>query len=219
MTDTQRNLGIGLGIVLLAGLGLYWYAQSGSTQETPGSVASTTVGGISASGDYTVGESNVEIPAPDYRAALKFDAATSVEVRAALNSQIEVVRKALNANKADFDSWVRLGAIRKVAGDYAGAAEAWEFVSVISPENAISPNNLCDLYLNFLKQYPKAEVACKKAVATNSKNIDAYVNLYYLYHAYYKQGTGADTAALNEGLKNNPGNSTLLALKAQAQAQ
>lgn len=225
MMTVYRNLAIGVLVVVLAGAGLYYATKGGSRSLTePNDNASTTVrilpdGTIVAPEGYTVEELPTEggasIPAPNYKAALKFDASVSAEVRAALNAQLTSIQSEIAARPHDFTSWIRLGGLRKMAGDYAGAAEIWAYSSKMWPQETVSFSNLGDLYMNFLKDYPKAEANYKQVIALNPKAVDAYANLFFLYRDLYKQGTGADTAIVNQGLAANPGNPTLQSLKAQ----
>lgn len=219
MTDVQRNFLIGIGIVAVLGFGIYALSRPAAAPSgAAGGLATTTTDGVSGTGGYTVNETTTTlVHAPDYRTAIKFAASVSLEVRAALNVQLAEVQQKLDKNKTDLTAWITLGGIYKTGGDYADAAAAWEYVSAVSSTDTITPNNLGDLYMNFLKDYPKAEANYKKSILLSPKNVSTYVNLYYLYHDLYRQGTGADEAILEEGLKANPGDQSLLGLKAQTQ--
>jgi tetratricopeptide (TPR) repeat protein len=112
----------------------------------------------------------------------------------------------------DLATLVRRGNERKAAGDYAGAAQVWEGATEIWVTHPVAYNNLGDLYMNFLKNPQKAEYNYLKVVELDPKSIDAYMNLFYIYRDQLHNQTKAQ-AILDLGLKNNPGNQTLLSLK------
>jgi tetratricopeptide (TPR) repeat protein len=121
----------------------------------------------------------------------------------------------LKQDPSQLKLWLTLGSYRKMAGDYEGARDAWEYVAAAAPSSFVAFNNLGDLYMNFLKNYPKAELNYRKVIAVRPDYIDTYRNLYTLYHYLYKTNTTAAADILKEGLKNNPNNPDLLAIQAQ----
>src|SRR3989344_5597706 len=100
------------------------------------------------------------------------------------------------------------GILKKNAGDYKGAKEAWEHVVKIRPEDHVAYNNLGDLYQHYLKDYPKAEFYLKKTVELKPDYLQGYTNLHDLYRIFYPpdRRAGAEKAAavLLDGIKNNP---------------
>ena len=128
------------------------------------------------------------------------------------------------ASQADTDKEYALlaqGQTKKNAGDYRGAATIWESVALSNTfVSFIAYANLADLYTNFIKDYPQAEVDLKNVISIKPDYIDAYRNLYMLYTVYgYKAGTSAAADILAQGLKANPGNQDLLNMQAQLNAQ
>jgi tetratricopeptide (TPR) repeat protein len=115
----------------------------------------------------------------------------------------------------DPNYWLQLGLTRKEAGNYAGAAQAWQEVTKEEPQNYVAFYDLGDLYQNFEKNYPSAEKNYLTVVQLQPTYIDAYVSLYELYRNEYKVGTSAAADILAEGLKNNPNNAQLLSLQQQ----
>ena len=61
--------------------------------------------------------------------------------------------------------------------------------------------NLADLYQNFLKDYPKAEMDYKKVIAIDPSNTGAYTALAQMYTTVYKQGNGSAEAILKQGIR------------------
>jgi len=96
------------------------------------------------------------------------------------------------------------GILKKNAGDYEGAKEAWEYVVQIRPEDYVAYNNLGDLYHYYLKDYPKAEFYFKKVVELKPDYLQTYTNLHDLYKFLYKEKSDLADDILLEGIKNNP---------------
>ena len=104
----------------------------------------------------------------------------------------------------DPTAWLGQGILKKNAGDYKGAKEAWEHVVKIRPEDHVAYNNLGDLYQHYLKDYPKAEFYLKKTVELKPDYLQGYTNLHDLYRIFYKEKSGLADDILLEGIKNNP---------------
>lgn len=77
--------------------------------------------------------------------------------------------------------WINLGTVRKMAGDYEGAKEAWEYVAAAAPNNTGALSNLADLYANFLKDNAKAESYYEKVISLAPQSTDAYKDLATIY--------------------------------------
>ena len=92
-----------------------------------------------------------------------------------------------------------------MAGDYAGAAAVWTYTAKIYPQDASVQDSLGSLYLDFLKNYPKAEGAYLSAVQNRKDDLNAYRALYSLYADYgYKATTNAGEQILKQGMAANP---------------
>ncbi len=94
----------------------------------------------------------------------------------------------LQKNKTLFNDWVALGNDKKQVGDYYGARDIYIFAGQIRPLNSLSFGNLGDLYMNFLKDYPSAEIAFKRAVVNVGNENSSYIrNLIDLYNFWGKK--------------------------------
>ena len=126
------------------------------------------------------------------------------------------VEPILEADPDDWQSLLRLGAIKKSIGDYQGAEQAWLRVGELRPGNSVSFNNLGDLYANFLKDYPKAEENYK--IALENSRAEAINTTYrrslFEFYLYYNQELDKAEALLLEGLTDQPENLDLLILLA-----
>lgn len=153
---------------------------------------------------------------PSYATPLSFASTVSQEVRQALQSQYDALVVQLAKNTNQMDLWLSLGALRKIAGDYAGAIEDWNFVAADgSSISYIAYGNLADLYSNFVKDYPKAEASYLAAIKLEPTYVDFYRGLYQLYAGVYKQGTSAAEDILKKGIAKNPNSVDLQVMLAQ----
>ena len=170
-------------------------------------LAKLSAGGTIRGDGYTITaahKSSITTPPPDFNKPLVFSADLTADVRAILLSRWQASVVALKKDSHDAETWIGLGALRKIAGDYSGAASAWEYASLLSPKNATSFNNLGDLYMNYLHNYPLAEKNYLTAISNQSTNPAYYSALATMYTSLYKKGTGADEAILLKGIKANP---------------
>ena len=219
MTSIQRNtvLGILIALIILAA-GAYAYKIShrgiaGSTPSAANNTATTTTTNLSSiqvtgsSGDYTIKQLPVTdsgVVAPDYQAPLVFSSSVSADARAELQKEFAAAEATLKTNATDFASWIALGSLRKMAGDYAGAAADWEYASAIYPTNVVSFSNLGDLYENYLKNYPKAVAAYQKEIVNNPADEDSYRTIFGMYTTVYPQAAPAPENILKAGITNVP---------------
>ena len=72
----------------------------------------------------------------------------------------------LAANPRDASGWMRVAYIKRFYGDYAGTADAYEYLNVIAESDALAFYNLAGLYGYYLKQparaVPKYEAALER---------------------------------------------------------
>lgn len=140
--------------------------------------------------------------------SLEMDASAKVS----LQKKIDDLVASLKTDSEQLRLWTQLGGYLKLAGDYMGARDAWEYVAAAAPSNYVAFNNLGDLYMNYLKDFPKAETNYKKVITVKPEYIDSYRNLHTLYTYLYKTNTTAAKDILILGLSKNPDNKDLVAL-------
>lgn len=222
ISPTVRVFLITSAIVLIAAGALFYFfdfRNKGAAVSNTSSATTTTTlpdgSTITLPPGATVSEQDVT--PPNYKTPIAFSSDVDASAQTSLNVQFAAAVATLDKTPNNFNAWMSIGVLRKIGGDYSGAAEDWEYVAAALPNNYIAFYDLGDLYVNTLKEYPKAETDFKQAIALKPDYIDAYRSLYTLYHYVYKNDASA-SAILDEGLKNNPGNSDLLALQAQLQA-
>lgn len=174
-------------VIVLAGIGYYFIYNKPASSNVPADANATTSPATTTSSDITAGNLGItatggytvkEIPvtsnapkAPDYTTPIQFSASggLNTEQKAAIEAKAVSLRAQLAKNASDYDAWLALGAVFKTAGDYAGAAKIWGYVSLAWPTDAVAPGNLGDLYMNFIKDYPKADASYLGAIRPESR--------------------------------------------------
>lgn len=223
MQKTLVYFGIGLaGAVLLAGIFIFWQGiipipflpTNNNATSTTASTTSTTIGDVSfmgANGNVElVSIGDVAVPSLDGEIKIASDIPESV--RKQLRTNEEILIQKIKKDPLQLDLWIELGNNRRIAKDYDGAIEAWNYVSKVSPTDYVAFNNLGNIYMSILKDYPKAEVNFKQAIAVRADIVDVYRNLFDLYCYYYKTDTNAARSILELGIKNNPKDTDLKSL-------
>src|SRR3989344_2774113 len=125
-------------------------------------------------------------------------------------SEIVAAGRAVKENPDYFAGWIELGLLKKMIGDYEGAADAWEYAGVTRPQNSISFANLGELYWRYLPDYPRAEKNFLISIMNKPDDIGIYMSLSDLYSYSYAQKRGLADDALLEGLEANPDNTDLI---------
>lgn len=168
----------------------------------------------SADGNYTVhvlsgAESATadSLKAPDATRALIINASANMtaEAKTALQKSYAKTQAVLAKDKDAFNEWIFMGNINFIAGNYQLAREYWEYASARWPSNQSSFNNLGDLYMNYLKDYPKAEKNWLQAIKNKADDPGVYANLFSLYtNTSYKPSNTAAEDILKKGIAANP---------------
>lgn len=177
----------------------------GSATSTSGSPTNRTESGlVTTGGGYGVSLDNtIELPMPpDFRTPVVFSADVGSDVRTIITQRLAALRQKLSGDSYDLAAWTDLGTLHKMAGDYAGAETAWVFITKAAPTHPTAYANLADLYMNFLKDYPKADAMYKKVIALSPDAVDAYISESLLYEGFYKAGGNPETV-LKSGLAAN----------------
>lgn len=183
-------------------------STTSSASTTDMNIAGGTLG-ITGTGGYTVREisAGASAPqAPDYRAPLVFSSSLNLtaEQKSAIEAQATASRATLAKDPSNYTAWLSLGRSFKAAGDYAQAAKIWNYLSLNWPTDAISLENLGDLYMNFIRDYPKADASYLGAIQRDVHQINAYRNLFSLYTNLYTTRASSGEDILKKGIQNNP---------------
>lgn len=112
---------------------------------------------------------------------------TPEERRQALYRAIQKYGAEIKNDPARGD-WVSLGLFKKNIGDYEGAADAWEYASILFPGEDTPLFNLGELYRHYIPDYPKSERFFRAAIAKELANASrAYISLSDLYYYSYTE--------------------------------
>ena len=238
MQNLQRNralFAVALVIIVLIALLVYRNFLQSSLAPGASSTASNAIdflaGGprvsieASGTGKYTIQDVTGKTPAQDVKSSpaafdfgkpIVFSASISPEVRSALNANLTSAQATLRQKPTDFSALVQIGNLHHMGGDDKEAERIYLYVASIYPSSTVPFDNLGSLYLDFLKNYAKAEANFKRAIEINPHDISAYQQLFSLYTTYgYRKDTKTAADLTAQGLKDNPDNQTLLQLKAQ----
>lgn len=165
-------------------------------------------------GEAKVQEVTTNIPPPpDFERPLVFPADTPESVRVAYIRKFQEAQEVLRRDPTDYYGWVAIGVYRKYVSDYRGAEEAWTYAATLYPQSTVPFDNLGSLYMDFVKDYPRAEANYKRAIVNDPHDIHAYQQLFSLYTLYGYKGTDAARTLIERGLIANPDHQTLLQLR------
>ena len=160
MTLSTKNSLIALAAIIVIGLAIFAYADraqapSTTATSTTQSAATTTVGGVTGTGSYTV----TPIPtlvAPDYKAAFNYGPNVTADVKAVAEQHRTYDISLIDKDSLNFNAWMDLATVKKIVGDFHGAEAIWIYATKEWPTSPIAFNNLVDLYTNFLHDSAKA---------------------------------------------------------------
>jgi tetratricopeptide (TPR) repeat protein len=191
----NKNLALFLGtlaVALVAALGIFFVMRQGATMPAS-STGTTTPPASSTTPGYTIEPVPVDtkIPLPNLDRKIQFGASVPADFRAELQAQVNTAVAHLKADPTDAPDWYNLAIFYHEAEDYQGAAEIWQFLTEAAPKDTTAYENLGKLYHLDLKDFPKAEMYFKEAIAVDPGDLSAYVELYQLYLYSYKQNTSA----------------------------
>lgn len=169
----------------------------------------------SADKDYKVelvpAQNPVGMNMPDLDRKIVFAGNTSDEVKGIITKNVEKLAKELKENSDLFQNWIDLGMQLKIAGDYKGARDAWEYAGAIRPQNSLSFRNLGDLYGYYLKDNKKSEENFLKAIKNGPKEIEYYFKTADFYREVMKDPIRA-RAIVEQGIESNPDSKELKSL-------
>jgi hypothetical protein len=215
MNTTNRNVIIGVVVVVIVALIAYGVWQEKRTSEMSGSTATSTTASssgvaitvsptstTSTSGGYTITRvtPGKGVPPPNSAAPLVFTNTTvTAEEQSQMQTQFTQTLAVLKTDSTNYSAWIELGLLREEAGDYAGAAVDWKYVTEIYPTDPTAFADLGDLYATYLKQPAQGIVYYKDAIKNDpTKEETFYQNLAQIY---INEGDTADAkAVLQQGI-------------------
>ena len=161
-------------------------------------------------------QANTYYKQPTYPKQLVFKGTYSASDKKAMQDAYNLAQSYIAKDKYDFNAWISVGTMNLMSGNYTVAETVWQFASQQWPTNHASHNNLGDLYMNYLKDYPKAEKEWLAAIVNKSDDPGPYRNLFSLYtDTSYKPSNTAAEVILKKGIVANPANFELQYLLAE----
>jgi tetratricopeptide (TPR) repeat protein len=215
-TSTTRALAfLVLAIAIVAGGYVYQNSRDAALAVVPNIANATSSAQFSAvaPGQETSGGTTSIIPisaeatfkAPKYPETLSFTGTYSTSDKTALQGAYKQAVDAIAKDRLDFNAWMSLGTINLMAGNIAKAQEIWSYGSTQWPTNVVSHNNLGDLYMNYVRDYAKADAEFKLAIVNKPKDPNPYKNLFTLYsETSYKPTNTAAEDILKQGIAAVP---------------
>ncbi len=120
-----------------------------------------------------------------------------------LYSTLKTHATAVKRNPTYFEGWIQVGMLKKTIGDFEGARDAWEYVSLIEPLNSLSFANLGELYWRYLRDFPKAEENLKTSIKHKPNDFQTYLTLSDLYYYSYQEKADQADKVLLDGIEAN----------------
>ncbi len=118
--------------------------------------------------------------------------------------------EAVNKNPIQAERWTDIGLIKKSFDNYVGSRDAWEYLNVIKPSDAMNHYNLGNLYGFYLSDFKRAEDNFQKAIQLTPTLPDFYLGLAMFYRDAYKEKYGLVDDVLLDGLKNIPSDPNII---------
>jgi len=219
----KQILGIIAVTILAIIVGFYIYndntAQDTAGEESPTATSTETTNNtginIEGDGDYTVEivpvSNNLPKP-PSLGRKIVFSDDTSLESRAVITANMDVLYTKIGENDRDISAWTELATYYKIANDYEGSREALEYVTKIAPNSSLAYRNLGDLYSYYIKDSVKAEKNFLKAIELLPSQVE-----YYSTTADFYRNVLGDTqkaiSIIEQGIVANPNSPDLKTLK------
>lgn len=142
---------------------------------------------------------------PKYPTKLSFKGTFSAAEKAAIQKSYDKSVAALVKDPMDFNAWIDVGTLNMMSGNYALAETVWQFTAKQWPTNYVSHNNLGDLYMNYLRDYTKADAEFLAAIKNKRNDSNPYKNLFTLYsETSYKPTNTAAEDILKQGIAAVP---------------
>jgi tetratricopeptide (TPR) repeat protein len=108
----------------------------------------------------------------------------------------------------DTESWMRVAHIRHFYHDYAGARDAYEYLTIIADELTVPFHNLGGLYGYYLKEPAKAGPKFEAALTRDPVNVSFYTG-FSDFEREVRKDYPASEALLKRGLERVPGDVNL----------
>lgn len=131
-----------------------------------------------------------------------------VETHEKSKRELAALAAALAADPRRGDDWKRVAFIKQFYHDYAGARDAYEYLTLIADADPLPYYNLGTLYGYYLKNQSEALKNFKAALALSPLDVSFRIGLADFYRDVAKDSAAAEQTLL-EGLAKVPGDTNL----------
>ena len=175
------------------------------------SLPSSSPSRASSTSAASLSEAEIKKQMPDLDREIMVKISVSDQTKSTAIQNIKEITARLKKDYNSREDWLTLGIWRKLIGDYEGAEQAWQFVTLIRPDDPVAYNNLGDLYSQDLIDFSKAEKYYLLAIEKSPQTAFYYEKLYEFYRYFLKRNDLAENI-LVQGIKatNEPGLQTIL---------
>ncbi len=120
------------------------------------------------------------------------------------------ILQGIKDHPAETERWIDVGLVKKNFENYTGTRDAWEYLALLNPDNALNHFNLGNLYGYYLHDFPRAEAHYKKAIALSPGIPDFYVALADFYRDAYQAKSDQIDDVLIGGIQHVKGDPNLV---------
>jgi len=207
MEHQQKNTRILIVVTTIVALAVGYYIYKDVNKTLPGGEAplnATTTSAVGNNATSTTTTISVPLPQPVPTFGRVLPAGVLPDdARTIVVSNIAKYTAELTKDPRATNTWIALGLQYKMAGDYAGAEEAWTYATRLSSKNIVPFYNLGDLYYGYLKDPVKSEANFKTVIALDSTYTAAYRALFDLYRYAYPAKQSLAPEILLQGIKQS----------------
>lgn len=196
--------------ILLFGLVFYFYISSQSTNPQKEDIysenAEENTDGIKNNEQSDNPQNNISedvvTGVPSIDRPIIAPSGMSEDKVALAREKIQELSAILKENSRLFSHWLDLGTYRKMIEDFDGAFEAWQYASVLQPNDARPYNNIGNLYVYYLHNNEEGEKYLLEAIEKSPDGLQYYAAAFEFYYYVLKdEKRGKDI--LEEGIARN----------------
>lgn len=130
-------------------------------------------------------------PINEVRFGVGFSAPENVIVQK--TKDLNDLKTALEKDPFNINDWIAVGITKKFFNDYEGTKDAWEYATVLYPNDPLAFENLGNLYALYIHDNQKAEYYYKNAIENNPIEPSFYIAL----SDFYKNFLNDNSKAIN----------------------
>lgn len=130
-------------------------------------------------------------------ASIKFPEGIDQATREVMQKKIDGTRQMYEKIPNAWETWIAIGSMRQMLGDYEGALSAYRQSIILQSNNVLGYRNMAEVYKNNLQDYEKAEEYYKLALENNAIDSEIYVSLALVQQFKLNNPEAAENTLLN----------------------